>query len=172
MNAAEHDLIVSLYEKNAVRMEQYAFRLTGDETLAQDLVQEAFLTAIFKIDTLAVHQKPDAWLFKTLHYIIKRELDLKYRKAEVSLEYADAFFQEIKAASPLEEVLPKTLSKAERELLILRFEKQWSYDAVAEYKGVTVVACRKQVSRAVRHFKAELEKEKSLSQNPALSGCK
>lgn len=169
MNAAEHDLIVSLHESYAVAMEQYAFRMTGDEKLAQDLVQETFLTAIIKIDAVFAHNKPQAWLFKTLRYIMKREIDLSYRKAEVPMEETETFSFEGNLASSLEEVLPGSLPKSERELLILRYEKQWSYDAIAEYKGIKPAACRKQVSRAVQHFREELEKEKTLSQKPVLN---
>lgn len=171
MNTAEHDLIVSLHENYAFAMEQYAFRMTGDEKLAQDLVPETFLTAVIKIDAVFTHKKPQAWLFKTLHYIMERESDLKYRKAEVSLEAPDLLSREIHLASSLEEALPRSLSKSERELLILRYEKQWDYEDIAEYKGIKPAACRKQMSRAVQHFREELEKEKTLSQNPVLNGC-
>lgn len=107
--------------------------MTGDEKLAQDLVQETFLTAIIKIDAVFAHNKPQAWLFKTLRYIMKREIDLSYRKAEVPMEETKTFSFEGNLASSLEEVLPGSLPKSERELLILRYEKQWSYDAIAEY---------------------------------------
>ena len=44
-------------------------------------------------------------------------------------------------------------SEADKEILILRFEKQMEYDELAEKLGITDFAARQRVSRAVRRMR-------------------
>ena len=50
-------------------------------------------------------------------------------------------------------MLPRELSEADKEILILRFEKQMEYDELAEKLGITDFAARQRVSRAVRRMR-------------------
>lgn len=168
---SKQKMLETLHKENYNAMIQIALRATGDYHLAQDLVQEAFLTATLRIDKLLEHQQPKLWLYKTLHYILKREKGRAYHSRETEL---------IEAVHPakdtlldnLEYMLPKELMDKERELLILRFEKEWSYDEIAEYKGISQAACRQKLSRVVKRCKKYLEKSNSLSQNLNLTGYK
>ena len=173
MDSKLHDFIVSLHKKHALHMEQYAYRLTGDYHIAQDLVQEAFMTATLKAEQLYNHQNPAGWLYKTLHYMALREMDRAHYHMESSME-------EISAAdsrdcfSKAEFVLPVELDEDEKEFLLLRFEKNYSFEEIAEYKGITQAACRQRVSRAVKRCRKLLgvKKEKNLSQIAVVGGIK
>jgi len=167
---APEELIAVLHRENASAMAQYAYRLTGDPEIAQDLVQETFLTAILKKEQLSAHPAPRLWLFTTLRYKIMREMDRAYRRAEKT-----PVDEEKEAAAPplekLSDSLPRELSDREREILTLRFEEERSYLEIAEKEGVAEAACRQQVSRAVRHCRALLEREKGTSDKPCVAGC-
>lgn len=166
---SKHKLIEALHEECSPKMIQMAFRATGDYHLAQDLVQETFLTATLKIDQLVSHQQPYLWLYKTLYYILQREQSRAYHSREFELiEGAHASKGDI--SEKLEYMLPKGLSDDERELLILRFDNNWSFEQMAEYLGISQVACRKRMSRAMEHCKKLLEKIDLVSQKPGLTG--
>lgn len=49
------------------------YRRVGDWHLAEDLVQETFLTACCKSERVCAHKKPVAWLFETLNNLTLRE---------------------------------------------------------------------------------------------------
>lgn len=172
MDRKQHAFIAALHIKYAEAMVQYAARATGDEHLAEDLVQETFLTAMGKIDKVFAHPNPAGWLFRTLQHITAREMDLAYHSAELPMTDESFLKDREDAFASLEDMLPKNLSGEDRELLALRFEKEWGYDAIADYKGITQSACRQRMSRAVRRCRKEMEKEcGDLSQNSLLSGC-
>lgn len=168
---SKHKLLETLYKENYNAMMQTALRATGDYHLAQDLVQEAFLTATLKIDKVMEHHQPKFWLYKTLHYILLRENGRAYHTREAEL-IENVHADKDTLSDNLEYILPKELAYKERELLILRFEKEWSYEQIAEYKGISQTACRKKMSRAVNHCKNLFEKLNSMSQNPSLTGYK
>ena len=71
---------------------------------------------------------------------------------------------------PFELMLPKELSSYDKEMLILRLDKQWSYEQIADYRGITQAACRKQMSRAVARCKEFMENSFTMSQNEAVDG--
>ena len=61
-------------------------------------------------------------------------------------------------ANALEDMLPKQLSKADREILIWRFEQNMDYDEIADRLGISETGCRSRVSRAVKHCRELMEK--------------
>lgn len=59
----------------------------------------------------------------------------------------------------LDELLPKGLLPKEREILILLFEEQLSYEEIAQRLGISVLNCRTRAFRAKAHYKELLAKE-------------
>ena len=57
------------------------------------------------------------------------------------------------------QLLPCGLTDSEQELLVLRIEKKWDYETIAEYKGLTIDACRQRMSRAIRKCRKLLQQE-------------
>ena len=60
---------------------------------------------------------------------------------------------------PMHIYLPAGLSEQDKELILLRVDKGLSFDEIAEYYGITNVACRKWLSRAIQKCRTLLEKE-------------
>jgi RNA polymerase sigma-70 factor (ECF subfamily) len=70
----------ALYKKNALDMVRFAARLIGDEEIAKELVQEAFLILLYKKDELRLHPNLDGWLYSTLRNLVMNEMQSsKYR---------------------------------------------------------------------------------------------
>lgn len=66
--------IAPLYYEEYERLVKVAYRKTKDWELAQDMVQDVFLLAIFNQEKLMHHPKPNAWLMLTLQNLIMNEL--------------------------------------------------------------------------------------------------
>ena len=127
MSSGAKQFIAELYESNRDKMFRYAYRLIGRIERAEELVQEVFVLALLHEQELIEHPKPQSWLFVTLKFQILNERRRKESSFEVSLD--DFFSLEAKPMEePLNAVLPKELSDAERQILIWSFEEQISYE--------------------------------------------
>ena len=76
----------SLYEKQYEKMFKLAYRMTGSIEKTQDLVQNAFLLALFRKEELMVHPKPEGWLMTALKNLIFNERRRSESHPEVPLE--------------------------------------------------------------------------------------
>ena len=85
MDNRQREMIHTLMNQHSKPMVQAAYRRIGDWHLAEDLVQETFLTACWKANQICSHTNPTAWLYKTLNNLIMRELHRSYHK-EVALD--------------------------------------------------------------------------------------
>ena len=139
--------IESLYHAEYERLFSVAYHKTKSRELAEDLVQETFLLAIFNDSKLAKHPKPGAWLMQTLCNLISNELRSSSRK-DVPLNEAAELPARAEEDS-LDHLLPVQLQAKEREILLWRFERQVSYQEMAERLGISEALCRKRVSQAV-----------------------
>ena len=129
----------------------------GDWHLAEDLVQETFLTACWKANQICSHSNPTAWLYKTLNNLIMRELHRSYHK-DVALDEWNEARESMNL--PMHLYLPTGLSEQDKELILLRIDKKLSFDEIAEYYGITNDACRQRLSRAIRKCRSLLDCEK------------
>ena len=157
MTPGQKEMIGQLMRQYAPLMVQLTFRRTGDPQLSEELVQETFLTACKKADIICSHEKPLAWLYQTLQYLTMKEINRACHSREQSSEE----LQDIAAADPpaFHEILPRTLSTEERRILILRFEHRLPHREIAEALGISEVACRKQVSRALQKCRISIKRE-------------
>jgi RNA polymerase sigma factor (sigma-70 family) len=73
-----------LYRKNAAPLKGLCRRYTGDETIAEDLVQETFITAIEKFKTFNGIGSPEGWIRKIA--INKALLYLREKKMTVPID--------------------------------------------------------------------------------------
>ena len=142
----------SLYEAQYEKMFKLAYRMIGSTETAQDLVQEAFLIALFHRDELTTHPLPEGWLMLTLKNLVLNERRRIKNHPEVALE-SIAELSEAPPDTSLDMLLPKKLSTEDRKVLIWRFEQQIEYREMADRLGISEVGCRSRVSRAIAHCK-------------------
>lgn len=147
MEQKHREFIEGLVLQYSEKLAQLAFRFIGNRKTAEDLVQETFLTACYRIDTLFYHEKPEAWLIVTLRNLARREL-ARARNRDVPLP-PDDMLAGPGNELPMSFYLPEELTEEEREILLLRIEKGYTYAELAEYLGLYEPACRKRYSRAL-----------------------
>ena len=158
MTPGQKEIIGQLMRQHAPLMVQLTFRRTGDPQLAEELVQETFLTACQKADIVCAHEKPLAWLYQTLNYLTIKEMNKVYHIRETASENLEVL-GDTDDLLPLRELLPKELTPEEQRILILRIEHRLSHRDIAEALGISEVACRKQVSRAIQKCRKYIKRE-------------
>lgn len=149
--------ITIFYDKEHKRLFRVAYRLTGNQEVTKELVQETFLWAFLRGNEFMAHPKPEAWLTKTLTNLVKNE-NRRLSSLEVSLE------TQYSTPAPetnqgILEILPAKLPKEDREILIWRFEQRLGYREIADLLGISESGSRSRVFRAVEKCRKLLENE-------------
>ena len=142
--------IEALYKGEFERLYRAAYRMTGSEESARELVQETFALALFHGKELREHPKPGGWLTNTLLHLIRNQRRLQ-ATLEVSLE--TLFNAPAPEEATVEELLPSKLSEDDRRVLIWRFKQRLDYDEIANRLGISESGCRSRVARAVARCK-------------------
>ena len=84
LNEEMTDFITELYLKYNEKLCIVAGKRLGDETVAQDIVDETFEIAILKVDSLYTHPNKLAWLYKVLDFTIRKYFAANtYRKTSL-----------------------------------------------------------------------------------------
>jgi RNA polymerase sigma-70 factor (ECF subfamily) len=140
--------ILEVFEALESPLLAYAVRLLKDKSLAEDVVQEAFmkLQPLFK----EVRQ-PRAWLYRSVHNLALNHLRQSAKfvvlpsagQEEGGPELADPHLLPDEAISRLEgislvRVTVEGLDERARELVRLKFEEDLSYKEISERTGLTV----------------------------------
>ncbi len=132
--------------------------LLHQQSTAEELVEETFLTLWYKREHLREHPNIEGWLFVTLRHRICSEVRLAKYQKETPLLFETGIPEENMAfEDSLSDLLPAGLTPSERQSLILYFEQQLSYEDMAEILGISVVACRTRLCRAKAHCKRLIE---------------
>jgi RNA polymerase sigma-70 factor (ECF subfamily) len=149
-----------------------AFRITGNEADADDVVQEAFLRGYRKLDTFESRANFSTWIYRIA---VRCALDrLKASKVNESSRVAEETDPELddvqvadRMAGPerlllsgeigaLQEAAMRGLSATERTAFVLRHIEDCSTDEVAAALGVAPNAAKQAVFRAVHKLRLRL----------------
>ncbi len=169
---AEHERIVAFenfFRQYESRIALYLWRMTGQEQVAYDLSQEAFLSAWEHFAEVSVHPAPASWLFR-----VATNLALGYlRRQKAPVGAAQPLDDEldVACADPVaqlgdREIVVQTLATLppnQRALLILREIYGFSTEEAGGMLGLSQAAARRMLSRAHKRFRQiYLQKEGRL----------
>lgn len=155
MENAKKAFLEDLFLKNYAAMESYAARFFQNRDIAQDVVQETFLIAQIKLDTLMASPAPRGWLFNTLKNVIGNTYRQQKRLRQlVPLGDRD---RSGPLELPLETKYGALISEEDLRLLIRIYCDGWHYAEAAEQLGISLAACKKRVQRAKGKLKKALE---------------
>ncbi|MSR58338.1 MAG: RNA polymerase sigma factor [Planctomycetaceae bacterium] len=145
---------------------RYAYRLTGSEADADDLTQQAFLTAQVKWDQLRDENCARSWLFTIVRNAYLKQLRLP------SCLPSSALDQVAEPPSPDElcdvdgeqlQNLLNDLPEEYRSPLILFYFEDFSYKEIAEHMGVPLGTVMSRLSRAKAWLRARLTTPELIS---------
>ena len=149
----------ALYEQNASKMLRYASYQLRNASIAEELVEEAFVRLLQRREELWEHPNPAGWLWKTLQHLILTEVKLARYHREVPLEPAlNAAVPEMEVSS-LADSLPEGISDSEREILILFYEEELTHQEMSRRLGISEMNSRTRLFRAKNHCKKLFERK-------------
>lgn len=136
--------VVQAYEERLLR---YAASITGDWSLAQDVVQESFLKLFRRHSVMTLEGKAlSGWLFRVVHNCAvdlirkrSRRSDHEHKHAESlpSADHRHPGIVEGAHAAAVRKAIDE-LSARERELITLKVYEDCSYKEMAEITGLTI----------------------------------
>lgn len=168
MNAdARQREVTALVEAHYAILYRYAYRLTGSAADAEDLTQNAFLTAQEKLDQLRIAENAKAWLFAII-----RNSYLKTRRGPAAT--ASIPLQNISELSQPQESLPELtgeeLSRFLAELpdefripLVLFYFEDISYRDIASALDLPIGTVMSRLSRAKAHLRQRVQERQAVS---------
>ena len=142
------DSVAELFDALETPLLRYAFKLTQDGEVSQDLVQDAFMKLHSQFDSV---QQPRPWLYRTIHNLAmnhhrsrKKIVPVDFDSEEAPKEVAvtveplpDEYLQRMEAVGQARLAL-KDLDERKQEALRLKFEEGLSYKEISERLEITV----------------------------------
>ncbi|HEU0129648.1 MAG TPA: SigE family RNA polymerase sigma factor [Mycobacteriales bacterium] len=160
---ATADRVAELYRAHLPGATRLAYLLTGDRAAAEDVAQEAFLTAASRLGAL---RDPDAF-GAYLHRAVVNRVRNRARRLRLERAHADT-------AGPAPYELPdvatrdrlwaalRRLTTRQRAALVLRFYLDLSEAETAERLGCRTGTVKSTVSRALAILRADLSTDEVL----------
>ena len=153
------DMIEQLYQACRQELIRWCAGMTGDRSLAEDLVQEAFLRAIFHqslLDGLSEEQQR-AWLYRTVKNLyLDRKRHERYETVSEPL-YAEGREAAEYAMIDWEQLL-NGLPGNEGVLFVMRYLEGHTSAELGEFFGLPPGTVRSRLSDARKHLKTALKK--------------
>ncbi len=148
--------LTDLYRQEYFTLYRVAYRLTGCQEDAQDMIQKTFLLAIGQQEELHSHPNPGGWLMVTLSNLVKNERRRMSNRVEFSLEDMAQLPAQQPSAS-FWESLPPGLTQDDRQLLSWKYELELDHSEMARRLGISPQACRARLSRLLKKCRALME---------------
>ncbi len=156
--AGDLDSFGELATRYYAAMVSIAYAICGDRHLAEDAAQEALARALVRLQTL---QRPDRfgpWLCRICRNVAHDML--AHRARQASNEDISRVRQPVGTdddTGPVKEAVA-ALSEPARELVILRYYNDLSYEQISEVLGISRAAINGRLTRAKRKLAAYLKR--------------
>ena len=130
-----------------------AFRQLGDRELAEDATQSVFVLLAQRCHRMSSNQKLTGWLFNTLGYTVKNLRRQRMRRQMYERQAALERTEAIETPERIDDLAVHldaavaSLSQTDRNVILLRFYQDRSFEEIADAMGITAATARKRVSR-------------------------
>ena len=170
--AGDKDAYGALVRAHSATVFRVAFRITGNEADAEEIVQEAFLRGYQRLESYEQRSAFGTWIYRiavncALNRVSRPGIEAEYRHAEetdpgektVQVAARDAdperilLGQEISAA---QQTAMQRLTATEKCAFVLRHLEDRSMYEIAEVLGIAPNAAKQAVFRAVQKLRREL----------------
>ena len=152
----------ALYDAHVDRVYRLAYRMTGDEALAQDFTQEAFIRAFSRMHTFRGDSALSTWMHTVTTSVVLNGLRKvkKFRTSEIDLEQARGTAGGTRRAEPdLQDRLRQAvdgLPDGYRTVFVMHDIEGYTHDEIAGALGVATGTSKAQLSRARAKLRVEL----------------
>lgn len=159
MDAAYKREIERLYLLMSSRLFVYARSVLGNESLAEEAVQETFRIACMKPEALCSSQNPEGWLVNTLKYTLSNVKRSRAAASRILTTYISSQISEITVSedSVELELLYENIADLEEFKLIKEMAVEGkSQLEMAQSRGISLDACKKRVERAKKTLRKKI----------------
>jgi RNA polymerase sigma factor (sigma-70 family) len=158
----------SLYKRYVNKFFNYGMHLCHEREIVLDTIQELFTNLWFKRSQLSEVQAVNYYLFKAFRNLLFQKLNLKensfiHIEDETSLHEPGLTSEEsiILEQSNLQQqqhlqVALKGLTKRQREVVLLKFYQEFTYQQVASVMEITVESAHNLISKAIQSLRTKL----------------
>src|SRR5215470_5678123 len=148
----------------------YTLRLVGELTVAEDIVQEAFMRLHAQFEKV---QQPRRWLYRTAHNLALNQRRQTAKIVQLDLPPQDGAQATLETADPqplpdeqiarwegigLVRLSLQTLDDRSRELVRLKFNEELSYKEISARTGLSISNVGYILHHALKSIAAELAK--------------
>jgi len=181
VQAGDHAAFQALVEQHSLSLFRVAYRMTGSESDAEEIVQETFLRAYQQRKSFEARSNVGTWLYRIA---VNGSIDLLRRRKrhDAHLEPLDsgetfAPALSLASSSPAADRLVysaqlgkrvagvlEQLSSVERAAFVLRHYEELSIEEIAQSLGLSSSAAKQAVFRAVQKMRKALEPWARLKQ--------
>jgi len=147
-------------------MFRLAWRLSGDESAAEDIVQEAFIKAWRKLSAFRMDSSFKSWLHRitvntAMDYLRKHVRRKQFETPEPEWESTDHAADLPDTGKQIDisrqtQAAMMDLSEAERTAMLLKHYEGHSIEEVARIMEITTGACKQNIFRAVKKMRIAL----------------
>lgn len=144
----------TLYDAHVDRVYRLAYRLAGDDDLARDFTQEAFIRAFERLPTFRRESAFGTWLYAIAMSVALNGLRTvrRLRTREVALEHAESLGSERKRADPdLRDRLYRAiddLPPGYRAVFVMHDVEGYTHEEIGEVMGIQIGTSKAQLFRA------------------------
>jgi RNA polymerase sigma factor (sigma-70 family) len=165
----DHAAFTALYERHAQAVWNYAYRLTGSWSTAEDVLATAFMTAWQRrADVVLIRESALPWLFTVAANQVRNDhrrrgrflrLVPKLLVDDEARDHAEELVERDHTQQRLAQVLAAVdrLPAAEKEAVQLCMVGRMSTADAAQLLGITEVSVRSRLSRARAHLRGMTE---------------
>lgn len=159
LTSEQRDRLDKLYLAMFQSLFEFALARLGDESLAEEAVQEAFQIACQKPDALWASPNPAGWVMNTLKNVISNQW--KRQKTEQRFR-SDVSVEMLSRCGVEDSINPDLLhwnvsSSPEYRMIRAVTLDGKTYPELSRELGITLAACRKRMQRAKEYLKKKMK---------------
>jgi RNA polymerase sigma factor (sigma-70 family) len=176
--AGDKEAFSLIYEAYFSQIFRYIFFRVRDEALAEDLTQAVFLKVLEKLSDYKEKNRPPLAFFYTIAR--NKIIDFWRKKKEIKFEEENDLTNFPDQTASVEEVLTKagagellsraleTIKSDQREVIVLKFVNELSYEEIAVLLGKKEAAIRQLQSRGLKGLRKYFEKNITSAESGSL----
>lgn len=160
MDTAQHNCIKELYYEMFDMLMAYARSALGNESLAEEAVQETFRVACQRPEQVCESVNPRGWLVQTLKYVIRNIRSSQLSARRLLEKYMETRGQEASFSEDhldLHILYENVADTEEFKLLTEMVIEGRSHLEMAESRGISVDACKKRAQRAREKLRTKIK---------------
>jgi RNA polymerase sigma-70 factor (ECF subfamily) len=159
MNRGDDAAFEALYRRYRSWVVGLAYRFTGNDELARDVMQETFLYFLEKFPGFTLTANLKTFLYPAVKNlsITARRKSSRYQSTEVELDFLETLESSGASGSGRDELssVLKDLSEEHRETLLLRFVDDLSLGEIAEAMGVPLGTVKSRIHSALADLRED-----------------